>query len=149
MDSTESSAESAASRKTLIFRAAGEIVGCDIEFVRGVVRAGMTTRVPGAPAYVRGLLNVRGEVLSVLDVGMWMHPDRGPTRGGAIVVVQVGERQAGLIVEEVLGVHEIPPDRAETERREDDPGIVRHLGHLDGRIVLLLDVPAFVNQSLV
>jgi purine-binding chemotaxis protein CheW len=146
LDSTASSADE---RKTLLFRVGEDVFACDIDLVRGVVRVGATTRIPGAPAFVRGLLNVRGEVLSVLDVGMRLQPDRGATKGGSIVVVQVGERRAGLVVEEVLGVHAVVPDRDGATEPRFDSEIVRHLGHLEGRIVLFLNVPAFVSQSLV
>jgi purine-binding chemotaxis protein CheW len=109
---------------------------------------GTMTRVPGAPPFVRGLLNVRGDVLSVLDVGLRLDPDRPPPQGGSIVVAQVEERQVGLVVEEVIGVHvlqEGPKAEPSPAQRE----IIRETGHLDGRIVLYLDVPAFVRQSLV
>jgi purine-binding chemotaxis protein CheW len=147
--STEPNAESTHERKTLLVRVGEDILACEIDLVREIVRLGTLTRVPGAPPFVRGLLNVRGEVLSVLDVGKRLHPDRKQPRDGSVVVVDVNDRLIGLVVEEVIGVHVVPPTEPPKEAVEDASGIVRHLGHLDGRIVLELDVPAFVNQSLV
>lgn len=148
MDSSAPNTE-AAERKSLLFRVGTDVFACEIELVREIVRFARMTRIPGAPPFVRGLLNVRGEVLSVLDVGMRLMPDRAPRDDGAIMVVQIGNRQAGLLVEEVLGVQAVAPQEQQDVAAKYDSGIVRHLGHMDGRIVLFLDVPAFVNQSLV
>jgi purine-binding chemotaxis protein CheW len=148
--SSESNAESSepSGPKSLVFRVGGDLLACDIEIVREIVRFAAMTRVPGAPPFVRGLLNVRGEVLSVLDVGIRLNPEQPPRSGGSIVVAHVDGRQVGLVVDEVIGVHvlqEAPSGAPPTPLGD----IVRRTGHLDGRIVLYLDVPAFVRQSLV
>jgi purine-binding chemotaxis protein CheW len=150
LDSSAPNPEAAAERKSLLFRVGTDVFACEIELVREIVRFARMTRIPGAPPFVRGLLNVRGEVLSVLDVGMRLMPDRAPREDGSIIVVQVGDRQAGLVVEEVIGVQAVASqgDEKQGDAKYDEE-IVRPLGHLDDRIVLLLDVPTFVNQSLV
>jgi purine-binding chemotaxis protein CheW len=150
LDSSASNAE--ASQPTgpqlLLFRVGEDLLACDIGLVREIVRFAPLTRLPGAPPFVRGLLNVRGDVLSVLDVGIKLHPERAPLQTGAIIVVQTQGRQTGLVVDEVLGVQTVPGYSTE-ESATEISDIVRRAGHLDGRIVLYLNVPAFVNQSLV
>jgi chemotaxis signal transduction protein len=98
---------------------------------------------------VRGLLNVRGEVLTVLDVGLKLRADQAPVERGSIIVVDTEGRQAGLIVDDVVGVQAVAADERAGKPSSAGPDIVRPMGHLDGRIVLYLDVPAFVSQSLV
>jgi purine-binding chemotaxis protein CheW len=153
LGSTASNAEQSSpgspERKSLVFRIGDELYACDIELVRGIVRFAPLTRIPGAPPFVRGLLNVRGDVLTVLDVGVRLRADRPHLNRGSIIVVDVGGRQAGLVVEEVVGVEAVVLDEAPAKTPSEDSAIVRSMGHLDGRIVLYLDVPAFVNQSLV
>jgi purine-binding chemotaxis protein CheW len=142
----------------LVFRVGNALYACDIEMVREIVRIGRLTRIPGAPPFVRGLLNVRGDVLAVLDVGLRLRSNDTPSppslpepppRTESVIVVAVGERRAGLAVEEVIGVRPVAPDPPPATTAADPADIVRPMGHLDGRIVLYLDVPAFVNQSLV
>lgn len=159
MASTEWTADASAERPALLFRVGTTVYGCDVDLVREVVPNRRTTRIPGAPAFVRGLLNVRGNVLTVLDVGMRLEPDRHPveTAEGSIIIVHVGSHRVGLVVDEVLQVRAVPPEgpenqsenQSENQPEGDAPHLVRKLGHLDGRIVLLLDVPAFVTQALV
>jgi purine-binding chemotaxis protein CheW len=135
-------------RKSLVFSVWDELYACDIELVREIVRFAPMTRIPGAPPHVRGLLNVRGEVLTVLDVGLKLRADRPPMDRGSIIVVETGGRQAGLIVADVVGVHHVVPNEG-ARTAGDGSDIVRPMGHLGGRIVLYLDIPAFVSQSLV
>jgi purine-binding chemotaxis protein CheW len=136
-------------RKSLVFRVWDELYACDIELVREIVRFAPLTRIPGAPAHVRGLLNVRGEVLIVLDVGLKLRADRAPMDRGSIIVVDTEGRRAGLVVDDVVGVHAVVGDEDVGKPPPDGSDIARPMGHLDGRIVLYLDVPAFVSQSLV
>jgi purine-binding chemotaxis protein CheW len=154
LDSTASNAEQqpapeSPERKTLVFRVGNALYACDIASVREIVRFAPLTRIPGAPPFVRGLLNVRGEVLTVLDLGVMLRADTPPIVGGGIVVVETGGRLAGLVVEEVIGVEAVVPDPSAAKPAEDSAAIVRPMGHLGDRVVLYLDVPAFVSQSLV
>jgi purine-binding chemotaxis protein CheW len=117
--------------------------------VREVVRFAPLTRIPGAPPFVRGLLNVRGEVLTVLDLGVMLRPDTPPMQGGGIVVAETGGRHVGLVVDEVIGVEAVVPDPSAAKPDESSAAIVRPMGHLGDRVVLYLDIRAFVSQSLV
>jgi purine-binding chemotaxis protein CheW len=134
----------------LLFRVGETVYGCEIEFVREVLRRPLLTRIPGSPPFVRGLLNVRGQVVTVLDVGARLD-SRVPIQDGSIIIVQVGERRVGLFVDEVLNVDVVLPDPENPgDERESHPsGLVRKLGQMEGRIVLLLDVSKLVNQALV
>jgi purine-binding chemotaxis protein CheW len=136
-------------RRSLVFRVGEALYACDIELVREIVRLAPLTRIPGSPAFVRGLLNVRGEVLTVLDLGVRLRPDCPPADRGSVIVVDTDRHRAGLIVEEVVGVQAVAPAERSGQPPTDASEIVRPMGHLDGRIVLYLDVRAFVNQSLV
>jgi chemotaxis signal transduction protein len=88
-------------------------------------------------------------VLTVLDVGLKLRADQAPVERGSIIVVDTEGRQAGLIVDDVVGVQAVAADERAGKPSSARPDIVRPMGHLDGRIVLYLDVPAFVSQSLV
>ncbi|MEX2178721.1 MAG: chemotaxis protein CheW [Gemmatimonadaceae bacterium] len=81
--STDPSAGSPAEARALLFRVGDQLFGCGVEFVREILRgAGRhVTRIPGAPPYVRGLTNMRGDVLTVLDVGMRLWPESRPVEG--------------------------------------------------------------------
>src|SRR3954470_15410914 len=105
LDSTTSTPDLVAS-PTLLFRAGGgaTLYGCDIRDTQEIIPLRKLTRLPGAPPYVRGLMNVRGTIVTVLDLGARLDPSRGQTQDGSILLVRQRERLVGLIVEEVADV---------------------------------------------
>lgn len=136
----------------LLFRVAGTLYAFDVAQVREIVRTVPATRYPGAPPFVRGIMNLRGEVLTVVDLGVRLVPGREPVEGGRLVVVEVDERRLAVAVDEVLEVREIPEDgpsgASKNGGADGTPELTRPLGHLDGQIVLLVDLSALVSEAL-
>jgi purine-binding chemotaxis protein CheW len=93
----------------LIFRLAGEAYGVEIGQVIEVLRTPLITEVPRAPADVRGVISVRGEVVTVIDPRGRLGLDRaeGPP-AGRVVIVDDGGGACGLLVEGVAGVVRLP-----------------------------------------
>jgi purine-binding chemotaxis protein CheW len=103
---------------TLAVRAGGAEFGLPAGRVREVLRPPPLTRVPFPPAGVRGVAQVRGTVLAVVDLGarLGMAPVAGA--GRLVVVWGRGREAVGLLVESVVGLvdeagDEQPPDEAE------------------------------------
>jgi purine-binding chemotaxis protein CheW len=110
------------------------------------------THVPGAPPYVAGLVHVRGRVVPVVDLrarfGLPAVPREIDHR---IVVVQVGARVAGLLVDsarEVLNIEdtsfEKPPDLIE----DQTSGFVTGIATVAKRLFLLVDLPRIVGEEV-
>jgi purine-binding chemotaxis protein CheW len=95
--------------RSLIFRAAGRVYACDVEAVREVVPLGVVTRLPGAPQFVRGLINVRGTIVTVIDAGAYLH-GRHCEGEGMVMLVDMGRGAAGLLVSAVANVRSIRDD---------------------------------------
>ncbi len=93
----------------LIFRLAGESYGVDIGRVLEVLRTPPITEVPRAPADVRGVISVRGEVVTVIDPRgrLGLVRAEGPP-AGRVVIVDDGGGACGLLVERVTGVVRLP-----------------------------------------
>jgi purine-binding chemotaxis protein CheW len=136
---------------TLLFRAGGNVYGCDITEAREIIPLRPMTRLPGAPAYVRGLINMRGSIVTVLDLGQRLDPPRGATREGSILLVRHRERLVGLIVDEVADVRvlEVESDDGDAAAGAGSTsGIVRGIASSDGTPVVLLDLDALIKQVL-
>ena len=105
-------------RKLLLFRTGGRFLAIDAGAVREILPAAPATRIPGAPAAVRGLVNVRGTLVTVVDaalaVGAAPTPGSGEAGGGSagptLVLVEQGIRTIGLIVDDVLDLVSIGDD---------------------------------------
>src|ERR1700748_1944339 len=91
LDSTTSIPDAVAS-PTLLFRVGANLYGCDIAEAREIIPLRPATRLPGAPAFVRGLINIRGMIVTVLDLGQRLDPKRGPTKTGSILLVRYHDR---------------------------------------------------------
>ena len=142
--------ESPAAARTLLFRAGGRVYGCDIAAVREIIPFRPATRLPGAPSYVQGLINLRGTIVTVLDLGARIDPSRDPLRGpgGSIILVVHGARVVGVAVDEVMDVQAIVEEPAGDRTGEVRDGLVRGLGHLGDGVVVLVDIQTLVTQVL-
>jgi purine-binding chemotaxis protein CheW len=122
------------------------LYGCDIAEAQEIVPLRALTRLPGAPPYVRGLINMRGTIVTVLDLGLRLDASRAPTRDGSILLVRHRERLVGLIVDEVADVR--PVDLELADAAASSNGIVRGVATADGASVVLLDLDALIKQVL-
>jgi len=134
--------------RLLLFAVAGRVYGCDIAAVREIVPLRRATRLPGAPPYVRGLINLRGAIVTVIDLAVRLVGGSTPDEG-SVVLAEFGSKNVGLAVDEVrdvqlLASHQFEPASGDIARG----GIVRGLGHLDSGVVIVLEVPAVIRQAM-
>lgn len=148
MMSEDHAAEGAGGVRMLLFRVGTRTYGCGIGDVREIVPYRPATRLPGAPEFVQGLINLRGILATVIDLGTWLEPGRAALRAGSIILAEHGGRQVGLSVDEVLDVRTITPEPLD-ELTGGRGGVLRGVGRLDDTIVILLDVGTLVGQVLV
>jgi purine-binding chemotaxis protein CheW len=134
--------------RLLLFAVAGTVYGCDIGAVREIVPIRRATRLPGAPPYVRGLFNLRGSIVTVIDLAARLAGGIAAD-DGSVVLAQFGNKNVGLAVDEVRDVQMVSPERFEPATGDvARGGIVRGLGHLDEGVVIVLEVPAVVRQVM-
>ena len=135
--------------KYMAFKLADEEYGLKILAVREIIGLMDITRVPRTPDFIRGVINLRGKVIPVIDVrckfGM---PPTEATEQTVIIVVQclVGARNMsmGLLVDQVLEVLsmeavqiEPTPDLADTSV---DTSFILGVGKAEKRVIFLLDI---------
>jgi purine-binding chemotaxis protein CheW len=148
IETTGSRPDAATATRTLLFRVAGRVYGCDIDVVREIIPFRRATRLPGAPSHVQGLINLRGTIVTVLDLGRRIDPTRPLLEDGSIILVEHGPRLVGVAVDEVMDVRVLDAERVETATGDTRGGLVRELGELEGDVVVLLDIHMLVTQVL-
>ncbi len=148
--------------RILTFEVAGRTHACDLEGVREVLVGRAATRLPGAPAHVAGIVNLRGTLMTVIDVATLMAPGAPSRAGGHVIVVEVDGRLAGCRVDAVRRVRPRPdldPPPAAVPRaasgamarvdgNAEGGGIVMGMGEVDGELVAVLDLRAIARQTL-
>jgi purine-binding chemotaxis protein CheW len=136
-------------QRVLLFGVGGRAYGCAIEAVREILPFRRCTRLPGAPSYVCGLINLRGTLVTVLDLGLRLGGAPIDRVDGSVILVELGAKVVGLAVDEMrdvqrFGDEEIEPASGDAAR----DGIIRGLGRLGDDVVVLLDVQAIVRHVL-
>ncbi len=101
-DTPESSAADVM-RHVILCSISGETYGVNIEDIDTVIRYEAVTPVPCMPAFVEGVVNLRGKIVPVIDLrkrfGLKVNP---PQRQSRIVVVEIADQLVGLVVDEVI-----------------------------------------------
>lgn len=93
------------SLEILEFRLASESYGIETSFVREVCPLRDFTPVPCTPPFVLGIVNVRGEVLSVIDIKKFFElPEKGLSDLNKVIVVHSGDTEFGILADTILGV---------------------------------------------
>ena len=89
----------------IIIKLGEEMFGIDIKHIDNIVRMQNITRVPKAPAYIKGVINLRGEVLPVFSLRIKMGmPEVEETKKTRIIILKIDGSFVGLIVDEVREV---------------------------------------------
>ncbi|WP_454278418.1 chemotaxis protein CheW [Sphingomonas sp. Marseille-Q8236] len=99
------------SRQLITFQLGDQILGVDIMAIREIRAWSPATPLPNVPAHVRGVVNLRGVVLPVLDLRHrlgWGITD--PSARHVIIVVRIGDQLQGLIVDAVNDIVSVPPE---------------------------------------
>ena len=149
--SSTASATSDQGRQYLTFLVGNEEYGMDILKVQEIKGFAPPTSVPNTPAYIRGVMNLRGTVIPVLDLRVKFNlPDPQYTKFTVIVVANLGERTIGLVVDAVSDVLEIrdsdvepPPDLVTDAQTAFITGMVTKTE----RLIMLMDVDQVINPE--
>jgi purine-binding chemotaxis protein CheW len=129
-----------------------EEYGVDVRQVQEIRRLSEITTVPRAPEFIRGVINLRGRILPVLDLkrklGLGEVETRRATR---IVVVRVGERLLGLLVDGASQVLKVPVSRIEPppeEVQEKGGDYIRGVAKLEDRLIIVVDLGRLLAHEL-
>ena len=133
------------------FRLAQEEYGVEITKVQEIILMGEITRVPQTPEYIKGLINLRSTVIPIVDLRLRFGLDRQePTDETRIMVVNVGGKTIGIIVDAVSEVLRIskdqiapPPPTVAGLGREYLTGLVK----LENRLLILLDIDKILGEQ--
>lgn len=129
----------------------GHYFGLDVVKVQEIIRYQEMTRVPLAPAVVRGLINLRGQIVTAIDLRRRLH--FGERAGGPLpvnIVVQTDDGAVSLLVDDIGDVVEAPqhdfeppPQTLQGPARE----LIRGAYKLKDRLLLILDIENTVNLT--
>jgi purine-binding chemotaxis protein CheW len=130
--------------KFLTFNLGKEEYGIEIPKIREIIGLMEITTVPQTPDYMKGVINLRGKVIPVIDLRLkFSMPEVEYTQETCIIVVEVGSAQAGIIVDSVSEVMDFK--RGEIEETPNigqgiDTNFINGLSEKNGKIIILLNI---------
>ncbi len=133
------------------FAISDEDYGVDIQTVKEVIRHREITRLPKAPAFVKGVINLRGDIIPIIDLrerfGMDQQEYTNMTR---VIVVEVEGRSVGMVVDSVSHVIRIeegqiePPPPCVGKKSEE---YIRGVGKVDEKLIVLLHITRILTAE--
>jgi purine-binding chemotaxis protein CheW len=133
------------------FQVGRETYGVPITSLHEIVRVPEITAVPDAPEYMEGVINLRGKIVSVIDLRKRLGEKKiNSTRRNRILVVEHKGRLSGLIVDSASEVLKIPAADVETSPTALEEGrsnCVTGLGKYKGRLIVLLDMARLLDMG--
>lgn len=130
--------------KFLTFHVGNEDYGIDIRFVTEIIGIQRITEIPDMPAFVRGVINLRGQVIPVMDVRTRFNLEsRDYDDRTCIMVVNINETSIGLVVDTVSEVTDIPEAQIEpppVTGKGTKSRYIKGMGKVGEEVKILLDV---------
>ncbi|MCR5486794.1 MAG: chemotaxis protein CheW [Lachnospiraceae bacterium] len=129
-----------------------EHFGIDIKYIDNIVRVPSITRVPNVQHYFKGVINLRGEVIPVMDLRLRLElPEIEHTGKTRIIIIKLDPSAAiGVIVdevEEVIDLKESQMEKPSTDNSENGLGYISLVGKADRGLVSILNLAAVIGEK--
>ncbi|WP_123040062.1 chemotaxis protein CheW [Cohnella candidum] len=138
--------------KVIVFTLAHEEYGIEVDKVKTIERMSPITRVPKTPPFVKGVINLRGVVIPVIDLrGRFGLPETEPTDNSRIIIVAADELEVGFIVDSANDVLDVMSDTIETPPEVVGGVKAKYLSGVakvgENRLLILLHLAEVLNRS--
>ena len=133
------------------FRIGRETFGVPISLVHEIVRMPEITAVPDSPGFVEGVINLRGKIVSVVDLRKrFGEKEITANKKNRILVAEVGGKMVGLIVDAASEVIKIPDSEVDLPPsvfEEGELNYVTGVGKVKGRLIILVDLSKILQKG--
>ena len=139
------------SHELIAFRIGGQEFCVDVMSIREIRGWTVATPLPASPSFVRGVINLRGTVLPIVDLAARLgFPMTEPTARHAIIVAQIGLQVVGLLVEGVSDIFTVTDDKIQPTpdvASELAKRFVRGVIPLDGRLISFIAIDTVLPEK--
>lgn len=137
--------------QVVVFQLADQTYGVDIACVYEIIRMEAITRVPRAPQFVEGVINLRGRIIPVIDLRRRFGlPQNEQTRASRIIIVEMNGMTVGMVVDAVLEVLRLPADSIEPPPpviNGIDSAYLRGIALWGERLIIMLDTEKVLVEA--
>lgn len=141
-----------AETQLVIFRLGREEYGIQVTDVQSIITYQEAVKVPNTPAFVEGIINLRGDIVPIIDLKKRFNlPEKEVDSHTRIVVIKVDEKQVGFIVDEASQVLRVASESIEPAPElvvGIDKQYIVGVGKLENRLIIILDLnKVFTNKE--
>ena len=128
------------SKKYLTFVSNGLGFAIPSDYVIEIINEHFITHLPKVPGYIKGIINLRGQIIPIMDARQRMgHPRAEPTKETCIIVISVDNVSIGLFVDKVLHMIDIPNNAISEPPMNNTHDYISGLTHISGAVYLIVD----------
>ena len=136
----------------IVIRLGDEQYGINIKYIDNILRMQKITRVPNVAPYLKGVINLRGEVLPVMSVRIKMGLEEDVvTKASRIIVIKMEQQgMIGVIVDEVKEVVTLETEQIEKvayDSKDEKDNFISGVGKCEGGLISLLDLNLVVPEN--
>lgn len=124
----------------VIFKLKDELFAVETAKVQSITDVMEITKVPKAPMHIKGLINLRGNILSLLDINLLLNIEKEENSQRNVIIVDIDEEEIAILVDEVEEVLEIDEKIVQKFDSEQGKEHVKGIVNLKNRIVTLVDL---------
>ncbi len=151
ISSKANNADNALKNQYLTFWADGQLFGVSIVNVMQIIRTQKIVEIPDYPPYAKGIINLRGSIVPILDIRMRLgKPQVEYSERTCIVIIEVREKLYGIAVDLVNEVMEILPENISPPPQMDGESVSEYLSgitKLDEKVVMVLDCSSLLKEE--
>lgn len=137
--------------KVIVFQLHDKEYGIPVSQVLYIEKIGHITRVPGTMPFVKGVINLRGIIIPIIDLRLRFGADEAPyTENTRVIIVTVDDMEVGLVVDAANDVIDIPPTSVEQSPEvvgTEEVDYIRGVAKLDRRLLILIDLDTVLDIS--
>ncbi|WP_027963209.1 chemotaxis protein CheW [Halalkalibacillus halophilus] len=143
--------ENVMNEKVIVFKLQDEEYGVPVSYVGSIERMQEITRVPKAPTFVRGVINLRGIVTPIIDLRERFELELTDyTDSTRMIIVSIEDKDVGMIVDGANDVLDIPVEAIEPPPEvvgSVDVDYIRGVAKIDKRLLILLNLDKVLSKE--
>lgn len=126
--------------QVVVFKISDELFAVETSKVQSITDMAEVTKVPKAPEHIRGLINLRGSIIPLLDINLLLNIPKSSKVQSNIIILNVDDEQVGISVDEVEEVLEIDEKLIQRLENEKYQSYVKGIVNFDDKLVTLVDI---------
>ncbi|MDF2504144.1 chemotaxis protein CheW [Clostridium sp.] len=132
--------------QVVIFKLRDEQFAVETSKVQTISEAVTVTKVPRAPEYVKGLINLRGTVISLLDINLLLDVDKSENVQQSVIILKLEDELIGVSVDQVDEVLEIDETLIENIEEDTKKAYIKGIINFKDRIVTFIDIDKLIAK---